>query len=995
MFADVAAIYGGDDRPNFGSGRLIAPNLILTAGHVVDYPRRRNPTLGGWKAALLRDRVEDGSWTASALDAKVVWRGGRQLDLALLKVEGEVELRPTLQPVPASYNGIPPISDVVAVGFPEGRMTANPDRLDAYLAPGVLRIPGQFGPYVWNVPLADKPNRKRGWRGMSGAGVCQFEQDGRLYLFGAVEEVPVHFSHQLQVASLAQAFDDPDFVRLIHAALKARPSMVAFELRLRRRDLGIARNFQFATRAFKNEYLLSETNPVPFGGRNAELRRLDDWLLDPSSCPRMLVTAPAGRGKSALLVHWMKNLEDGGVCGDDGWQLAFMPISIRVGTNIPRVFYRGLASRLAEIMNEEPPSDLGRDADDFRMSVGVLLEKVAESDRGVLVVVDGLDEAPEETFDAAIFPMGPANKNLRVLLSARWQKGDVNSAGWLQRLAWDRNVQVDSFELGTLKKDHIGDVLIKLGAPVGPLGREPALLDRLLVLTGGEPLLVRYYAEDVWDLWKRGATAVREILAYFDTQEPGFNAYFKRWFDEQTKLWKQEDASLDPEDADRALFLLAFALGPLEDADFLALVRRAGGSRRITAIDRMLAPLRRFVIGSGKRGAGYVLSHPRIGQYLQDERFRATAEEARQAFAAWGKASLSDLSQDPDKPERASPYVLQFLAQHFDQIHAPPADYVMMVENGWRRARETFEGGHEGFASDVRRVQSVLKVHARDHARLREPKVGLGGQTRCALCLSSISNVNSNVASDLLALAARYRLLTATQAVTALRLNPSVTWRAEGLIALVPHIDREDIASYASGLLLRLPEDHRESFVLRLVSALPRENRSVALDLASTVDDERTKALLLDICAPALKISEVREALAIARSLGDSAERLHVLRVLALYSALEPGDRREILNEAFSCAKASASLLRLEVTAVVPEQVSNDFRSSLDDALEVARGNSRNLWTALHWAARLPEAQGAILASEALSRFATISDEWEREFGAGQIDPGSVPGQAE
>ena len=67
-------------------------------------------------------------------------------------------------------------------------------------------------------------------------------------------------------------------------------------------------------------------------------------------------------------------------------------------------------------------------------------------------------------------------------------------------------------------------------------------------------------------------------------------------------------------------------------------------------------------------------------------------------------------------------------------------------------------------------------------------------------------------------------------------------------------------------------------FVLRLVSALPRENRSVALDLASTVDDERTKALLLDICAPALKISEVREALAIARSLGDFAERLHVLR---------------------------------------------------------------------------------------------------------------------
>ena len=76
---------------------------------------------------------------------------------------------------------------------------------------------------------------------------------------------------------------------------------------------------------------------------------------------------------------------------------------------------------------------------------------------------------------------------------------------------------------------------------------------------------------------------------------------------------------------------------------------------------------------------------------------------------------------------------------------------------------------------------------------------------------------------------------------------------------------------------------------------------------------------------------------------------------------------------------------------MAPEQVSNDFRSSLDDALEVARGDSRNLWTALHWAARLPEAQGAILASEALSRFATISDEWERELALAKLIPALSP----
>ena len=66
----------------------------------------------------------------------------------------------------------------------------------------------------------------------------------------------------------------------------------------------------------------------------------------------MLVTAPAGRGKSALLVQWMKSLQDRGLVAEDDWQLAFMPISIRVGTNRPSVFLGGLAHRLAEIIGE-------------------------------------------------------------------------------------------------------------------------------------------------------------------------------------------------------------------------------------------------------------------------------------------------------------------------------------------------------------------------------------------------------------------------------------------------------------------------------------------------------------------------------------------------------------------------------------------------------------------------------------------------------------------
>lgn len=50
FLADVAAVYAvGSSGQTFGSGRLIAPGLILTAGHVVDFPERRVPSRMGWK----------------------------------------------------------------------------------------------------------------------------------------------------------------------------------------------------------------------------------------------------------------------------------------------------------------------------------------------------------------------------------------------------------------------------------------------------------------------------------------------------------------------------------------------------------------------------------------------------------------------------------------------------------------------------------------------------------------------------------------------------------------------------------------------------------------------------------------------------------------------------------------------------------------------------------------------------------------------------------
>jgi hypothetical protein len=240
------------------------------------------------------------------------------------------------------------------------------------------------------------------------------------------------------------------------------------------------------------------------------------------------------------------------------------------------------------------------DTDGFRNAVQDILGRIAKTDRRVIIVIDGLDEAPSGSFKAAILPtILPAT--LRVLLSARWQVGDSDSKGWRERLEWERGVKVDSFELDPLAADGIADVLVKLGAPVDTLAREPAFVERLVELTEGEPLLVRYYAEDLWGKTSKGARVTRADL---DNLKPGFNSYFERWFERQDELWQEE--GIVGSTVDQVLSVLAFALGPLEQADVLALMKRVHDTKGLITPDSLLKPLRRFVFGSGKRDTGYV-----------------------------------------------------------------------------------------------------------------------------------------------------------------------------------------------------------------------------------------------------------------------------------------------------------------------------------------------------------------------------------------------------
>src|SRR5262249_41812906 len=186
---------------------------------------------------------------------------------------------------------------------------------------------------------------------------------------------------------------------------------------------------------------------------------------------------------------------------------------------------------------------------------------------------------------------------LRVVLSARWQVGDTDSSGWLRRLGWDRNVQVESFELEKLDASAIADVLVRLGASWDVLSRQRDVVAKLAKLTEGEPHLVRYYAED---LWKIDQSQARITAADLDNLKPGFGSYFQRWLEHQEELWDQEGPKVDREEVDQVMSVLAFARGPLEATDLLNLLRALYGRESLISEHRLLQPLRRFVRGNGR-----------------------------------------------------------------------------------------------------------------------------------------------------------------------------------------------------------------------------------------------------------------------------------------------------------------------------------------------------------------------------------------------------------
>ena len=255
---------------SFGSGYLIAPNLVLTARHVV-------ADSGGTPFEDLTVRLlADGRPFACEL----AWAGSDGVDAALLRVTDSDGPRCERVRWGQLVTAMPGVA-CEAVGFPLAMEQAGGLRDTEHLRGEINPGTGLLSARLY-VHVARGAPRHGMWVGMSGAALfC-----GPLLVGVVVEDPPAFESRRLIAEPVTRLLADPAFRDLVGSDAVAE----AVELGGERRVV------QPASPA---SLLRADVEAVRFRSRTQELTRLAAWCEGSGTSVRLL-TGPGGQGKTRL-----------------------------------------------------------------------------------------------------------------------------------------------------------------------------------------------------------------------------------------------------------------------------------------------------------------------------------------------------------------------------------------------------------------------------------------------------------------------------------------------------------------------------------------------------------------------------------------------------------------------------------------------------------------------------------------------------------------------
>jgi len=710
-------------------------------------------------------------------------------------------------------------------------------------------------------------------------------------------------ARELQAAASAEAKQDKSpLANLVQVSVMERVE----DLATRMQRFPTAYGAQISN--FIGHYLGYGRDKMPFGGRDAELQRLDDWLASDTAHPYMLLTAPAGGGKSALLVRWADHLERTVAA-----QVVFVPVSRRFSTSLGQVAFGALCAQLAAVHNEEA-GGIALSREQLRGMAADYLSRPVDGPP-LVVILDGVDEAGDWQIGPDLFPSHPPSK-VRVIVSAR-VLAEEDEQNWLGLLGWTAGC-VDSFRLDRLDREGVADIIRQQTNVPAAFRSDPQIVEEIYRLSDwGDPLLVGLY---IRELGKEGVS-----LEQLRRRDPGLKRYLEDWWEAQKQLWEQQGEKPLQGNAGDLLSLLAMAHGPLSADDIVALAGDTGIPTGSLQLEGCLKDLD-WLIARAPGRRGYVFSHPRLAEYFREKLRLAEQEDWEQRFLEFGRSILSRLNDGSLPPEDAPLYVVHYYGAHLEgavldseraRRDAARQAVYDLVSRGWLEVWKAVEGAYDGFLNDVDRAWRLADEE-------KPPNVGL--QVRCALCRSSVVALGHNIPPDLLRLAVDHGVLSPLQALAFARHLQHDINRVAVIGFLLPRLQepaRTEALEAALAMVMESPPGWRLEVLQVLISGLPQDLvrlvvdrlRAVGHDVkalcaliaisrhlqsdnkvggltevlhaVSSVEHQEEKAYLLAELAPQLpedrRTTVLQQALRTSQGINDERTRAYLLAKLASY----------------------------------------------------------------------------------------------------------------
>lgn len=680
-------------------------------------------------------------------------------------------------------------------------------------------------------------------------------------------------------------------------------------------------------RNFLNEYLGTPDQPVPFGGRQAQLDELHGWLNDVDAPPYYLMSAEAGRGKSALVCRWMEEVRR----QRPAVEVIFIPISIRFETAAQDVVFAALAARLAQIY-DEPLKPAALSGAQWQGVCESYLDRTPPHGKQLLIILDGLDEATGWRFGAGFFSTNPP-PGLRIVVTARLRVGESTPQGWAATLGWQERL-TRMATLPPLTRAGVEEALASMGDPLAEFADQATIIEQLYRLTEGDPLLVRLYVQE---FEQQKATLGTLTSAALQQMTPGLQGYFDQWWKGQKEQWRAQGSDPKKEEAHLRLLLdaLSAAFGPLTLDDLAQLHPGLGSSRLIRAL---LQSVERWVIGDGKV-QGYSYSHSRLGYYFWEQLSDKEQREWDGRFCAWGARTLAALNGGELDPKAAPVYLLRHYAEHLERSHAPAERFYALISNGWRRAWEDLDISYGGFLNDVEQA----RVRASTAYTINQLGCGsiLVQQVRAALCRTSVAAMNDNMSTELFTQILAANLLKPAQALAILKLVSDEKKRIEMLKKVLVYLPNDLMGEALSIASLISNEYYRHKALAVLIPQLPVILLGEILRIIKMFADEESRTNLLVSLMTYLPEGAQRERLdeLLTASLKIIYKELRVDTLVALIPYLPPGNRRRAIGEALN-ATLQIDDVGSQITALAtltPYLSTSNRRKVLDKLLTTIR----------------------------------------------------------